>query len=565
MDFVQRKTADNAVEHFLQEASNKGIALVWDRYEGSLPQCGFCETGLNCKDCLQGPCISHPFRDQNKVGVCGKDQDILGVHSFVRLVLHGTLGYFDQLADFAHGVEAGEASPKRKQETQKVLEDIQRLLGDGDSDVMKKFPKHLVDGWKATGVYPDGIAKALFKVSQKLDGGTGSLEDTLLWAFKGALAGCAAQILQGRLKAAVFGNTSPSHVEVNLGVLQKETPNVLLYGHFSPLLKQKIAESAKGKKIGIMSICTDPFVPPYTFAPVTNYGSQEIPLMTGAVSLIVAGDQCVNPSLAELANTYKVGIVSTEILNRGNVADLAREIVQKAQEEFSVHRGVVKDIPAAKESAVMGFSTKDMNTRKVVQAIEDGRIKGLAILAGCNNVKFTQDNEIVSIARELLKKDVFCISEGCASVSLAKYGLSKPKQLEANCGKGLAALLSSLGKNLPAVIDLGSCENGGVTEFLLSMASAGKKPLKNFPIVACFPEANRAKAVARAAWAVAMGIPTYFWPFLPVTGSQKTVEALGKFCEEKFGVKFHVITQKMEPKEKAEMVMKSLERAKVRV
>ena len=73
MDFVQRKTADRAVEHFLNEAAEKEIPLVWDRYEGSLPQCGFCETGLNCRDCLQGPCISHPFRDQNKVGVCGKD------------------------------------------------------------------------------------------------------------------------------------------------------------------------------------------------------------------------------------------------------------------------------------------------------------------------------------------------------------------------------------------------------------------------------------------------------------------------------------------------------------
>ncbi len=162
--------------------------------------------------------------------------------------------------------------------------------------------------------------------------------------------------------------------------------------------------------------------------------------------------------------------------------------------------------------------------------------------------------------RELLKRDVFCISEGCASVSLAKYGFLNPKQRETNCGKGLLSLLSSLGKNLPAVVDLGSCENGGVTDFLLSMASAGKKHLKEFPIVACFPEANRTKAVARATWTVAMGIPTYFWPFLPVTGSQKTIEALGRFCEEKFGAKLHVVTQKMEYKEKAELLMKSLER-----
>jgi hypothetical protein len=57
-----------------------------------------------------------------------------------------------------------------------------------------------------------------------------------------------------------------------------------------------------------------------------------------------------------------------------------------------------------------------------------------------------------------------------------------------------------------------------------------------------------------------MGIPVFFWPFLPVTGSQKTVEALGKFCEVKFGARLHVVTQKMEPKEKAELLMKALER-----
>jgi anaerobic carbon-monoxide dehydrogenase catalytic subunit len=560
MDFVQRKTTDSAVDHFLKEAAEKEIPLVWDRYEGSLPQCGFCETGLNCRDCLQGPCISHPFRDQNKVGVCGKDKDILGIHSFVRLVVHGAMGYFDQLADFAQGVESGESSPKRKKEAEKIMGDIKRLFGNGTPSVIGKFPKVLTESWKGTGVYPEGIGRDLFKVSQKLDGGTGNVEETLLWAFKGALSGCAAQMLQGRMKTAVFGDTSPTEGEVSLGILQRGAPNILLYGHFSPLLKQKIAEAVKGKKIGLMSVCSDSFVPPHRFAPVTNYGSQEIPLMTGAVDLIVAGDQCVNPSLAELAKIWKVEIVSTEVLNRGGLAAFARQIVEKAQEAFDARSGVSKDIPAVKESAVMGFSIKDVNVKKVVDAIQGKKIKGVAILAGCNNVKFTQDHEIVSLARELLARDVFCISEGCASISLAKYGLLNPKQRETHCGKGLMSLLSSMGKNLPAVVDLGSCENSGVTDFLLSMASAGKKQFKEFPIVACFPEANRTKAVARATWTVAMGIPTYFWPFLPVTGSQKTMEALGKFCEEKFGARLHVVTQKMEYQEKAELLIKSLER-----
>jgi len=560
MDFIQRKTADRAVELFLNEAAEKEIPLVWDRYEGSLPQCGFCETGLNCRDCLQGPCISHPFKDQNKVGICGKDKDILGVHSFVRLVVQGVMGYLDQLADFAKGVEAGEGSPKRKQEAAKILNDIQGMWGGGDTDVMKKFPKALIEGWKATGVYPDGIGNALFKVSQKLDGGVGNVEETLLWAFKGALMGCAAQMLQGRLKASVFGDTAPTNVEVNLGVLQKEFPNILFYGHFSPLLKRKIAESAKGKKIGFTGVCTDPFVPPYSFAPVTNYGSQEIPLMTGAVDLIVAGDQCVNPSLTELAKTWKVEIISTEGLNRGSLDALAQEILEKAQEAFKARGEVPRNIPDAKESGFMGFSVKDIDVNKILKAMSDEKIKGIAILAGCNNVKLTQDQEIVSLARELLKKDVFCISEGCASVSLAKFSLLNPKQREVSCGKGLSALLASLGKNVPAVIDLGSCENSGVTDFLLSLSNAGKKHLKELPIVACFPEANRTKAVARAAWTVAMGVPTYFCPFLPVTGSQKTMDALGGYCEEKFGARLHVVTQKMEYKEKVDLLMKSLKR-----
>lgn len=558
MEFVQRKTADKAVEPFLLTAAEKGVSLAWDRYEGSLPQCGFCDAGLNCRDCLQGPCISHPFREQNKVGICGKDKDILGVHSFLRLVLHGTMAYFDQLTDFARGIETKEGSPKRKDQALKILKDVRSLSEKGSINGTGKFSKALIDSWKAAGVYPEGVGRDLFKVSQKLDGGIGELEDTLLWAFKAALAGCAAQVLQGRLKASVFGDASPTAVEVNLGVMKKGVPNILFLGHFNPLLKQRVAEAARGKKIGILGVCTDSFVPPHHFAAVTNYGSQEIPVMTGAVDLIVAGDQCVNPSLRELAKIWKVEIVSTEVLNRGNLAKFAREIVDSARKAFEARSEVSREIPEVKESALMNFSVKNLNVKKVVEALQEGKIKGIALLAGCNNVKFTQDNEIVTMAQELLKKDVLCISEGCASVGLAKYGLLNPKQREMNCGKGLLDLLPSLGKNIPAVIDLGSCENGGVTDFLLSMATVGKKPLSGFPLVACFPEANRTKAVARAAWTVAMGIPTYFWPYLPVTGSLKTVEILREFCQGKFGAGFHVVTQKMESREKVKLLMKEL-------
>jgi carbon-monoxide dehydrogenase catalytic subunit len=560
MEFIQKKTADPAVEHFLLKAAEEGISLVWDRFEGQLPECGFCEAGLSCRDCLQGPCISHPFRDSNKAGVCGKDKDILAAQSLLRLVVKGTMAILDQVNDFVKGVETGEMTPQNKGQAAQIIREIQRLFKNGDTKVMKAFPVALADSWKEMGIYPEGLAQDLFKAAQKVEGGMASVEDTLLWAFKSSLLGCVAQKLQGSLKRSVFGDITPTALEVNLGVLQKETPNILLYGHFSPILKHKIAAAAAKKKIRVLGVCTDPLLPPYTFSPVTNYGSQEIPLMTGAVNLIVTGDQFVNPSLAGIAKDWGVAVVATEVLkNERSLDSFATQIVEKAEKAFEFRRGVSREIPENKESAVMGFSVENGDVKKIVEALKGGKIRGIVIFSGSGNVKFSQDHEIVTIARELLQNDIFCVSEGDASVSLAKYGFLNPQQKEKYCGKGVADFLTSLGKNRPSVLDFGSSENGGVTDFLLGIASVEKKALKDYPIVACFPEANRGTEVAEAMWTVAMGVPAYFWPCLPVTGSPKTMEALSKFCREKFGAKLHVITdKKMEPRAKANLIIRDL-------
>ena len=119
MEFIQRKTADRAVSHFLLKAADQEITLTWDRFESQLPECGFCESGLSCRDCLQGPCISHPFRGQSKLGVCGKDKDTLAVQTLMRLVLKGTMSCLDQLNDFADSVKAGDIEPADKIEQRK--------------------------------------------------------------------------------------------------------------------------------------------------------------------------------------------------------------------------------------------------------------------------------------------------------------------------------------------------------------------------------------------------------------------------------------------------------------
>jgi carbon-monoxide dehydrogenase catalytic subunit len=560
MEFIQKKTADNAAEHFLPKAADKGTKLAWDRFEGQLPECGFCESGLSCRDCLQGPCISHPFRDVNKLGVCGKDKHIMAVQTLLKLVVKGTMASLDQVSDFVEGVASGAVKPRDAAEAGKIVAEIEALLKDGGAGLKKTFPRALLAAWEDAGIYPQGVAKDLFKASQKVEGGVAGVEETLYWAFKAALLGAFAQKLQGGLKKAVFGMAA-AEVDVNMGVLKKDAANILLYGRFSPVLKVKIAEAAAKKNVGVAGVCTDPLLSPYAFAPVTSYGSQELPLMTGAVDLIVVGDQFVNPSLADIAAEFSVAVVSTETLKGQEPDVFAKQIVDKAVNAFEFRRSIVRDIPDAKETALMGLSAADLDVKKIAEALSKGKIKGIAILAGTNNVKFTQDLPFVTLAQEFLKDDILCVSEGDASVSLAKYGFLNPRQCEKHCGKGVAELLKAAGKNLPAVLDLGYAENGGVAEFLLTLSAAAKKDIKELPILACYAEANRNAEVAEAMSLVAMGVSTYFWPSLPVTGSPKVVEALSKLCGEKFGAKLVVHTdKKMEPLAKAKMILKIFNR-----
>lgn len=557
MEFIQKKTADHAVERFLTKAAESELSLVWDRYEGQLPECGFCETGLSCRDCLQGPCISHPFRDSNKWGVCGKDKDILAAQSLLRLVLKGTMVYLDQLNDFAKGVESGEVKPKNKEKTDQILKEIQSLAHHGGKQIKKELPKSLIRRWEEIGISPEGFARDLFKASQKLEGGVGDVEETLLWSFKSSLLGGMAHWLQGNLKRSVFGDPVPTKVEVNLGVLKKGVPNLLLYGSFSLILKYKIAEEAKKKGVYVTGVCTDPLIPQFSFPQVTNYGSQEIPILTGAVDLIVAGNQFVNPSLTKIAKEWEVPVISAEGLKREkDPSHFARQILEKAKKSFDFRRNLLREIPEVKEVAMMGFSRETVDAKKVLAALNQGQLKGIVILSGSNNVKYTQDQEMVSMAQEFLKNDILCISKGETSVALAKYGHLNPALKENYCDKELSNVLSSLGKEIPSILDLG---DGNIVDFLFDIANAGKKELKDYPIVAVFPEAHRSSEVTEAMWTVAMGISTYFWPSLPVTGSQKTMEALTKFCFEKFGSKLNVVTEKkIDARAKASLVLKAL-------
>ncbi len=553
MEFIQKKSMDRAVEYFLPKAFEMELSLIWDRYEGQLPECGFCETGLSCRDCLQGPCISHPFRNSNKLGVCGKDKDTLAIQSLLRLVLKGSMVYLDRLSELAKEMESKQWRPKNKTRTDQNLKEVQSFFYDG-SLIKKEFPRNFIRQWEELRIFPEGMVRDLFRASQKLEGGLTEIEDLLLWTFRSAMLALLSQRLYGNLKKSIFGEWGPAKVKVNLGVLDSSRPNLLLYGYLSPLLKQKIAQEAQKEAIQVLGVCTDPLIPPFTLPVVTTYGSQEIPLMTGAVDLIVAADQGVYPSLKEVAKEYEVPIFYLNGLKRNNgLRHLAKEIIDQTKKSYEFRKRLPRDIPQIKESAMMRFSKEEIDPKRILKALDGGEIRGVALLCGSGNVKFSQDHEMTTFAREFLKNDILCISTGESSMALAKYGFLNPDSKGDFCGQGLMSLLKGLGEQVPSVIDF---EEAELIDFILEMVRIGKK---GHSMVACYPEANHSSEVVEALRMAALGINTYFWPALPITGSQRAMEEISKFCKEKFGSNLYIpLEKKMEARAKAAMVFKAL-------
>jgi len=542
MDLIQRKTIDKTVERFIQKAAVEGVDLAWDRYEGQVPECGFCEAGLSCRDCLQGPCISHPFKaDINKVGICGKDKDILAAHTLLRLVIKGTMACLDQASDLA--ADAGGAPSQA----------VASLFGKFDLSGLKGVPASAVKAWKAAGVAPEGIARDVVKASQKLEGGVCNVSETLLWAFKCSLLGYAAMVLKNDVKEAVFGEAVPSDVQTDIGALDPAKPNLVMYGEFSPSLKAKIAAACDKGGVGVYAVASE-LVPGKVSVPLlTNHVSQEVPIMTGAVDLIVAGDQFVNPSLVSLATRWNVPIESVQTLKPGESDDaFAAFLVDKTKDSKRIRAAFKRDVPGTAKAARMGYSAGNLDMKKIASAVSGGAVRGIAVFAGYDNTKLSQDFELTTMAEIFLKQGILCVAEGDASVALSKYGYLTPGA-DIACSDGVKSTLEALGT--PCVIDVSSY---GAGDFLSGLSAAAGKDLKDLPVAVVFAEASRTIDVVKAMAFTSLGVKTYFWPFLPVSGSAAVMGALVDLCKNTFGGELNVITRKLAPKVKAAMIGKIL-------
>jgi anaerobic carbon-monoxide dehydrogenase catalytic subunit len=195
------------------------------------------------------------------------------------------------------------------------------------------------------------------------------------------------------------------------------------------------------------------------------------------------------------------------------------------------------DIPQHKSRVVAGFSVEaiinalaKLNAKDPLKPLIDniaaGNIRGFCLFVGCNNVKITQDQNFIAIARRLLKENVLLMATGCGAGALMRHGLMDPANVDEFCGEGLKAVLTAigeangLGEPLPPVLHVGSCVDcsRGVA-LAVEIANRLGVDIDQLPLVASAAEAMAEKAVTIGHYAVALGLPTHVGINIPVTGS----------------------------------------------
>lgn len=446
MKEVRKKSADPAVNQMLIKAHRKNVELAWDRADAMQPQCGFGRMAICCDDCKEGPCRVNPFATEDQHTICGRDQHDLVVNNFIQSVGDGSAALVKLALEFGADIDKNTmAQVMTAKDTMMAIDTADRLAALGQS-----------------------AATALQAI--------------------------------GQAKAAVNGTAVVDVTAVNMGVLQVDRINIVIHGHVAPQVTKKvIAAAAKtGKPVNVVAMCGNEGSGALNLPVVTNYDSQETPLLTGAVDLLVLGSQCVMPAMVSLAKKLDIPVVYSNGVNGYN--DMA-EAVNLAVKAFNRRAGKHADIP--ENETVMTVGHNAANSAELFEALGQGYlqglVKGLVYVGGCGNIGATQDKDVTAVAVDLIGQGYMVVSAGCAGISLAKAGLCNE-----NCQMTQEGLKKVLPSGTPPVLNIGSCHDAG--EFL---AMAKSVAASGMPVIAILPELAHNKTLATAVAFAASGIKTF--------------------------------------------------------
>jgi carbon-monoxide dehydrogenase catalytic subunit len=503
------KSTDPAVQEMIAKAESMNVVTVWDRYEAMQPQCGFGDTGLCCRNCLQGPCRIDPFGDGPDKAICGASADVMVARGLDRAIAAGTAAHSGHARHLAHTMlkmAEGKAKDYAVKDGAKLRAVATRMNipveGRSDNEIALDLAKAALADfgekdtpvmWAATvvtkdrvkvlsdlGLVPKGIDYEVSEIMHRtLYGVDADAVNLLLAGLRCGVADLAGCYMGTDLADILFGTPTPVVTEANLGTLKADAVNIAVHGH-NPVLSdlmvtvagdmKEAAVSAGASDINMVGICCtgNEVMMRHGIPSCTHSVSQEMAIMTGALDAMVVDYQCIMPSLVNVAECMGTTIVTTmdmcKITGATHVefseeaaAEKAKEAIDIAIENFTRRKNNGVTIPEIKNPVVAGFSVEAIVAalskvdaedplKPVVDNIKAGNIRGVCLFAGCNNVKVPQDKNFTIMARKLLKENVLTVATGCGAGALMRHGFMDPANVDELCGDGLKAVLTAIGE-----------------------------------------------------------------------------------------------------------------------
>lgn len=625
---INRRTVDPAAVEMLEAAEAAKITTSWDRYKAQQPQCKFGLTGVCCRICIQGPCRIIPSKPGQDKGICGADVFTIVARNVVRYIAGGASAHSDHGREIAYTLlhtAEGHAPDYKITDKEKLVRvakrvgietegrDVNEIAKDVAIKALQDFGKYDSDTctwltttvdeernnkFKHTTIAPTAIDRSVVQLLHQTHVGTDADPVNIIFGgLRAALADYTGMSLATDLTDILFGTPTPVITEANLGVLDPEKVNIAVHGH-NPLLSQMVVYAARelegeakavgAKGINIVGICcTGNEVLMREGVPTaTNFGSQELAIMTGVLDTMIMDVQCIAPGVKDMCNCFHTQLVSTSHIskvpgsyhidfNEATAMEDARKIVRLAVEQYKKRKPELIKIPKFKKQVVGGFSLEsmmdmfskinpDFPVRVLTDAILAGEIKGVCAFAGCNNQKTVHDHASIEIAKELAKNDVFLVSTGCAAGAFAKAGLLSAEGVDAYAGPGLKKFIkrleekSGLNAGLPLVFHMGSCvDNSRIANLWTAMAKELNITVPQLPFVASAPEAMSEKAISIGSWVISMGIPTHVGVLPPVEGSELVYGVTTQIARDVFGGYFIFET---DPEKAAQKLLDRIEK-----
>jgi len=276
--------------------------------------------------------------------------------------------------------------------------------------------------------------------------------------------------------------------------------------------------------------------------------------------------KCFHTKLITTCRKAKIRGVEHVAMETKTALNTATELVKTAIENYK-NRGPV-NIPEEKREVVVGFSNESINHmlggrygacyQPLSDNIINGQIRGIAGIVGCTNPKVPQDYTHITLAKELIKRDVLVLTTGCAAIAIGKQGLTNPKEAMELAGPGLTKVCEVVG--IPPVLTCGSCvDNSRLLMACTQIVREGGlgEDISEVPMAAACLESITEKAISIGHYFVASGALVVFGKeFLPVAGSENVSNYLFNEIEKDLGGRWAV---ESDPVKAAEMMLEHIE------